>query len=368
MNVSEAAEAIHLSRTVLKSIRSAASHERQRAMRDLDPYDYVACWTEAESIDGRDCDALVFILATKGCSWALRSGCSMCGYTNDSSSRATDESIWSQYQKATKNLKDHRVVKIYTSGSFLDTFEISHPLRTRILSDLYPRVDEVVVETRHEYITEKNLGDVLQFRQKLMLAVGLESSNDMILNYSVNKPSNYAHYLRATKTAAEMGFRVKSYLMLKPPFVSELDSIEDAVKTTEEITSYTDTVSINPTNIQKDTIVELMWRKGNYRPPWLWSVVEVLRRTHHLDRRVLSKPTGAGTVRGAHNCGKCDDRVMEAIADYSVHRDISSLEKVQCECKSVWRSELAISELSQPSYPTDYRMKIAKGNGSIAGI
>ncbi len=351
--------ATRLSPALLRTIHGAAARERARAKRDLDPYKYVSCWTEEESLDGEDCSALVFILATKGCSWALRSGCSMCGYTNDSSSAATDESIRAQYQNAMQSMRDQRIVKIYTSGSFLDTFEISHELRRWILSDLYPRVDEIVVETRHEYITAQNLEDMAQFRDKIMLAVGLESSNDAILNYSVNKPSNYSHFVRATRIASEAGFRIKSYLMLKPPFLSESDAIEDATRTAEEISEFTDTVSVNPTNIQRDTVVELMWRRGNYRPPWLWSVVEVLRRTHHLDRRVLSKPTGAGTIRGAHNCGRCDDAVVAAIAEYSRHRDLESLLSVDCKCKSVWKEELAISNLSQPTFTPDYRKRIA---------
>lgn len=324
-------------------------------MRDLDPLRYVSCWTEEESIDGVDCSALVFILATKGCSWALKSGCSMCGYTNDSSSRATDETLWIQYKSAMKNHSGQRVVKIYTSGSFLDSFEMSQEIRERILGDLYPRVDEIVVETRHEYMTRANLEGIRRFRDKLVLAVGLESSNDVILNYSVNKPSIFSHYLKATRLASEEGFGVKSYLMLKPPFLGERDAIDDAVKTAEEISPYTTMISVNPTNIQKDTIVELLWRKGNYRPPWLWSVVEVLERTHHLNRRVISKPTGADTIRGAHNCGRCDGAVIRAIADYSRHRDLSSLKSLDCECKSVWTEEVSLSTLSPPSLSNDYR-------------
>ncbi len=358
----------HLSQPLLRSIREAASTERARAMKDLDPYSYVSSWTEEETHNGSDCSALVMILATKGCSWALRSGCSMCGYTNDSASGATDESIWVQYGKAVSALSEQRIVKIYTSGSFLDTFEISHGLRLRILSDLYPRVDEIVVETRHEYITRQNLESISAFRDKLVLAVGLESSNDAVLNYSVNKPSNYAHFLKTTKLASDIGFRIKSYLMLKPPFMSEGDAVNDAVRTATEISQHTYSISVNPTNIQKDTVVELMWRKGNFRPPWLWSVVEVLKRTHSLDKRVLSKPTGAGTVRGAHNCGRCDTAVMKGIADYSRHRRLETLESLDCGCRRVWEAEMRLSSLSQPFFAVDYRKRIAERGVGVAGI
>lgn len=346
----------------------AATRERARAMKDLDPYSYVSCWTEEESLNGKDCEALVLILATKGCSWALRSGCSMCGYTNDSASRATEESIWVQYNSALEKLHDQRVVKIYTSGSFLDRFEISPALKIRIIEDLYPRVDKIVVETRHEYITRENLEDLRRFSDKLILAVGLESSNDMVLNYSVNKPSNFSHFRKSVSLASSMGFAIKSYLMLKPPFMSELDAIEDAVTTAKSISEFSESISINPTNIQKDTVVELLWRKGNYRPPWLWSVVEVLIRTDELPRRVLSKPTGAGTIRGAHNCGRCDDRVMRAIADYSRHRKVESLSSLDCSCRKVWQHDMLLSGIATPRFSQDYRKLKAEGDGLFAGI
>lgn len=357
-----------LSQPVLKSVRQAATRERARAMQDLDPYSYVSCWTEEESINGEDCEALVLILATKGCSWALRSGCSMCGYTNDSSSLATDESIWIQYQSAMKKLQGQRIVKIYTSGSFLDKFEISPELKARIIGDLYPRVDKIVVETRHEYITRDNLESLSKYGDKLMLAVGLESSNDVVLNYSVNKPSNFDHFRKSVAAASRMGFGIKSYLMLKPPFMSEGDAIEDAVSTAKAISEFSDSISINPTNIQKDTVVELLWRKGNYRPPWLWSVVEALVRTHEIPRRVLSKPTGAGTIRGAHNCGRCDERVMKAIADYSKHRHLDTLTSLDCGCKKFWQSDVLLSGVSMPRFSQDYRKRPIAGDGAVAGI
>ena len=47
----------------------------------------------------------------------------------------------------------------------------------------------------------------------------------------------------------------------------------------------------------------------------LWSVVEVLERTRDLKAHVKSHPTAGGMVRGAHNCGACDRKVVDAIED-----------------------------------------------------
>ena len=38
----------------------------------------VRCWTEKDVLSGKIVDACVIIFRTRGCSWALQSGCSMC--------------------------------------------------------------------------------------------------------------------------------------------------------------------------------------------------------------------------------------------------------------------------------------------------
>ena len=48
----------------------------------------------------------------------------------------------------------------------------------------------------------------------------------------------------------------KAYLLLKPPFLSEKESIEDIINSINTIHNIVDIISINPCNIQKNTFVE----------------------------------------------------------------------------------------------------------------
>jgi radical SAM enzyme (TIGR01210 family) len=76
--------------------------------------------------------------------------------------------------------------------------------------------------------------------------------------------------------------------------------------------------------------------RGGYRPPWLWSVAEVLRDTADADAIVVSDPVGHGSERGPHNCGECDDRVQKAIKDFDLRQDPSVFEQVSCACEGTW--------------------------------
>ena len=118
-----------------------------------------------------------------------------------------------------------------------------------------------------------------------------------------------------------------------------------------KVAPLSDEVSINPMNIQKNTIVDRIFRNREYRPPWLWSLVEMIERTHHQivdsDCRSIVHPTAGGRIRGAHNCKKCDAEVVAAIERYSVSRDLREFEGLDCECKKVWKTEIE-NDLSLP--------------------
>ncbi|MEC8788791.1 MAG: hypothetical protein VXX17_01865, partial [Candidatus Thermoplasmatota archaeon] len=69
--------------------------------------------------------------------------------------------------------------------------------------------------------------------------------------------------------------------------------------------------------------------------------------------RLIIHPTAGGKVRGAHNCGSCDDEVVAAIERYSVSGDIDDLDGLSCDCQEVWKTEVEL----------DQKMPIPLGSG-----
>jgi len=98
---------------------------------------------------------------------------------------------------------------------------------------------------------------------------------------------------------------------MKPPFLTESEAVADMISSVERCADVDGchTVSMNPCNVQRYTMVDDLYFNDGYRPPWLWSVAHVLegdggRRRH---RRLGSSRHGSD--RGPHNCTECDDRV-----------------------------------------------------------
>ena len=154
----------------------------------------------------------------------------------------------------------------------------------------------------------------------------------------------------ALKTAKKYNLGMRAYVLLKPPLLTERDALLDAISTIEEArTLGVTTVSLNPVNVQKHTLVERLWTRGNYRPPWLWSVLEVLRKAGNVSdewMKIVCDPVAGGKRRGAHNCGKCDHDLIEAIRQFSLSQDPAALENLTCDCISQWKHVLEHEDFS----------------------
>ncbi len=314
---------------VVKLITQLRREGRRTERKNL-----IGAWTERDRLNGEVVDSFVIILRTSGCKWAKISGCSMCGYYNDTSPEISEDDLMNQIREAKSRYRGEKLVKIYTSGSFLDDNEVPARVQEEILRE-FSSAERVIVESRPEFVNKDKI-EFLRGFGNVMVALGLESANDKTLIFRINKGFLVRHYVKAATRLNEAKIPVKTYILLKPPFMSEGEAILEAVKSIEFASQYSEQISLNPMNIQRNTLVEYLWSRGEYRPPWLWSVVEVLERTHGAGE-IVSYPTAGGTKRGAHNCGKCDDRVLKAIYEYSWHQDLSYLQDLDCKCRELWR-------------------------------
>ena len=314
-----------------------------RVDRAYDPREIISTWTEKDLLEGKVVDAWVIIFRTRGCYWAHASGCSMCGYVNDTAVDVNDEDLRHQLDSVLARHGDQPMVKVYTSGNFFDDHEVSPDSRRTILEALGDRCDKVIVETLSHMIREEQVEEALKSVDRLEVAFGLESTNERVLRYGVNKVWGLKEHARAAALVREAGGTVKTYLLVKPPFLTEREAIEDAVRSGHEADPHSDTISFNPVNVQRNTLVDRLFSRRQYRPPWLWSVVEVLDGTRDLKAHVKSHPTAGGMRRGAHNCGECDRRVIDAIEEFSLglRKDFVDLD---CACRGVWRAELELQD------------------------
>jgi archaeosine synthase beta-subunit len=311
-----------------------------------------AIWKEEDIVDGQKVRALVVILRTIGCWWSRKKGCLMCGYNQAASeSGIGEEQLLRQLEVAKSKFQGEEMVKIYTSGSFLDEREVPLGARHRILEE-FSSCKRILFESRPEFVTEEGLSGLPT--EKIEIALGLESSSDLVLRKCINKGFGVSDYQRAANLIKSKGMRVRTYLLLKPPYLTEGQAMRDTLASIDFSSELSDSISVNPLNVQRETMVESLFRRGDYRPPWLWTLVEVLKEARSkTDIRVFSSPSGAGTPRGVHNCGRCDAGVIASIERFAFSQDLKDLEGLDCECKSRWRAQLELQDAMRTSVDID---------------
>jgi radical SAM enzyme (TIGR01210 family) len=245
-----------------------------------------------------------------------------------------------QLEQVSQRYNNEPFVKIYTSGSFLDENEVPPDVRNRVF-EMFKDAERILFESRPEYITEEILNTL---PRNVTIALGLESSNDEVFSVSIRKGFTSEDSRRAGMMIKKAGLGVRTYLLLKPLYLNEKDAIEDTVSSIKFADGFSDEISINPVNVQKFTLIERQWKKGDYRPPWIWSLIEVMKRcSGSVNARLMSSPSGGGTQRGVHNCGTCDASALSAVESFSFSQNIKEIDRVPCDCKRLW-NELMTSE------------------------
>lgn len=268
------------------------------------------------------------------------------------------------------------IVCIYNLGSFVNPKEIPQKAQAAIFRSIgkrLPGVKKVIIESRAEYLTDANLAPIRDNYGGLVeVGVGLESSNDIIreLCHHKNMP-DLAVFENGIRTLKRNGMRALTYVNQKPPFLTEGEAVEDAIRTS--VYAYgvgADAVSIEPTSLQAHSLTDHLHNIGEYRVPWLWSVIEVvkgidaamgsdknrdLRLGGYFDETILSGSQGVapGAARNelfphltSGNCSRCDPRMVAAIKEFNKTYDVSALTgEPACDyCHPTWEAAMSVTD------------------------
>jgi radical SAM enzyme (TIGR01210 family) len=309
---------------------------------------------------GRPSELAFIVLRSRGCTWKLKSGgCTMCGYTLDSALGApvSESELLQQLEAGLEYAKSKRapVVAVTPAGSFFDESELPRSAAVAVAQKLreLDHVRALYVESRPEYVLEAaesgRLDELLEALGRIGLDVGmgLECYSDFVREYAIHKGFTLRAVERALKALKERGVQATLYVLLKPAFLSEREAIEEAVRSVEWASQHADKVVLFPLRIYPYTLNWLLARRGLYRPPWLWSLLEVVRR---LNLTALEKLIVGGwgipppAQLHAHNCPLCTGSVQKLLEEWSATRDNSYLKDawaLSCQCMDAWKSELA---------------------------
>ncbi len=309
----------------------------------------------------------IVLLAPK-CSTAT---CTMCPLPNealDDTREITSEDLIAQIDNAfpVEEAGDVEMVTIYNNGNFFSDSEMAPMVRVHI----YNRVAEsnariLTVESLPQFITPPKIAESKRLLngKRLAVAIGLQSASDQVRKYAVNTTCTKKSFEAASRLLTENDYSTLAFLLIKPPFLTETEGIVDAV----ESIGYLSSLGINdpilcPTRVAPNTVAEMLLIEGKFRPPWLYSIADVLNRSaqeypESLPRVVISElhPNANSDSVCASNCEKCNDEVIGALAKYNNSRDPAFLE-MNCDCYEDYLREINVEEMMWKAQPLAERV------------
>lgn len=288
---------------------------------------------------------VIIALRTKGCSWArdLKGGCTHCAIPFSGLCSMDHINILPQFLEdfVKYNFEDYPVLCLYTPGSFFDDEEISTELRIQILEIISKdkSIKRLAVESRPDYITEEKIGEVREIlpNMEIEVGLGLDSADDRIRNLLINKGLSFESYVKACDILNRFEITIVTYVLVKPPFLTESEAIIDAIDSAKKAFELgSSVVSFEPMSVQENTVVYQLYKDGLYRPPWLWSVIEIIRNVSSLGDMRIGQFVYPPAVRYASNCDKCTPDIWRRIQEFNRYGNIEVFDEVKCDCRVTW--------------------------------
>lgn len=291
---------------------------------------------------------------TRGCGFDRVGGCVMCDYGAGPDATSSEDMI--SYVAAGLRQLPPDLFHLLVSplGSFLDEWEVPEAARLGIL-DLMQGTDHesFSFESRAETVSDEMIAQCYSALDKrpLKVYIGLESSNPWISKYCINKALSTESFDGAIRVLKRNSADAIANVILGSPFLSPREQVDDAVRSIQwAFARGAREVCFFPIHVKNWTSMVLLYRKGLYSSPSLWSYIEVLRQLgaeacskielswyssrKYKDPNLISSPT---------TCPLCYDVVIDYLDEFDETADYACIDRLvslDCHCKELWRNEM----------------------------
>ena len=256
-------------------INTAAILAARGAKNALDvrrPYAYLV---EPEcAANGQVEDVATIFLTNRECPFR----CLMCDlWRNTTDETVPAGAIPEQIDFALSQLPAAKHIKLYNSGNFFDAKAIP-PADYDAVIDRVRHFETVIVENHPRFCDDR----VVRFRDALgtdlEVAIGLETIHPEVLP-KLNKQMTADDFANAVRFLTGHGIAVRTFILLKPPFLAEADGVAWAKKSIDfAFAAGSHCCAVIPTR-GGNGIMEQLADAGEFSPPGLASLEEVFEET-----------------------------------------------------------------------------------------
>ncbi len=220
-------------------------------------------------------------IGSEGCVFKKNGSCVMCNYGY--SSLITQKEIQNLFSVLKDNEEDFSSILIGTYGSFFDTREIPSNIFVDILNMLKNlNIHTIIFETHYSTISTDKLNlicDILQ-NKEIVIELGLESSNQIVLSECLNKTIDLKEFKKTVDLIHEYSqLCVSANVFLGAPFLTAEEQIKDSLQSIVwALNNGVDNIVVFPSNIRENTLIEFLYANGHYNKISAWYLFELLYR------------------------------------------------------------------------------------------
>ena len=292
----------------------------------VDPFIPYGYFNEPERLsDGRVEVVTTILLTNKECPYR----CLMCDLWKHTTHETVPVgAITSQIEYALSRLPSTKHIKLYNSGSFFDRSAI--PLEDyKSIASLLSAYESVVVESHTAFIGN----DTLLFNDltlpRLEVAIGLETVHPEVLP-RLNKRMTPADFGHAVDFLTKEGIDSRAFILLRPPFMSEVEGIEWAKRSMDfAFKAGVSTCVIIPVRAGNGSM-DLLAREDYFSEPGLNALEEVLSYGIGLNAgRVFADLWDLDRFSA---CKHCVNQRRKRLQQMNLQQLI--LPEIRCSCKA----------------------------------
>ena len=307
-----------------------------------------------ETLFGKPVHKIHLALPTVGCRWAKdKGGCTICGfYKVTVKKNLSPEQLLASLMRESKkwqNLKGNIALILFTSGSFFDPREIDRANRKVVYRFIAAdkRFVHVSFECRPAFINKTVLTVIKKELPDLDIgiAIGLETCNDLIRRHCLHKGYTFNDFAKAAKLIKQFDFKLKVNLLVKPPFLTEKEAIEDTIKSIKICQKLkTDFLFVSACFVEKDSMLYFLWKYGLYQPPKLWSILEIAKniKPGNMDVKFGGFSAYPLPIAYTSNCERCSEQVSEQLKEFTRYKRLRK--RINCDCKKDWLKLLQVKD------------------------
>jgi radical SAM enzyme (TIGR01210 family) len=269
--------------------------------------------------DGELVDVATIFLTNRECPWR----CLMCDlWRNTLEETVPDGAIAAQIRHALGRLPSvvpgRSAIKLYNSGSFFDPRAIP-PSEYPAIAEIVSPFSRVILECHPALIGPR----CLEFRRllpgRLELAMGLETAHPEILG-RLNKRMSLDQFRRAADLLADAGIDLRTFILVRPPWLSEAEGIEWAKRSLDFAFDCRATAcSLIPTRAGNGAMEALMAR-GEFAPPSLSAVEKAFE--YGLGRRAGRVFVDLWDIEPTIRCKACRRQRLERLQQMNLTQRI----------------------------------------------